>query len=191
MSGDLFFPGADGDAAPDDAQRVAIAPADVLTLFRAHLSGLAPAQARAAATILAAGRSVTPIDSLHIAIGAEDQSGMRWVAVCARTVMDGWLLEHDPASIIPAALLLPEPETGYNHAKIGNQAVLRGRDRAFADDPVLTPLLVGEEPVAWLDGDALFQQKLESRHEFMDTQGPVCGHPDGTGCHERTIGTGR
>jgi general secretion pathway protein L len=65
--------------------------------------------------------------------------------------MQQWLLwaQHhglDPDIIVPAPLLLPEPEDGLVKGMIGGAAVLRGTDMALADDMAL-PALVGDARV--------------------------------------------
>ena len=52
-------------------------------------------------------------------------------------------------------MLLARPETGFVRGDLGSEIVVRGTDCAFADDPVLTPLLTGDGPLDTLDRSAL------------------------------------
>ncbi len=131
-----------------------IAPADAVTLFRAYLPGLAPAQARAAARLLAAECSAAPIETQHVAVGDADEEGMRWIALTDISRMAAWVAD-DPDAVIPAPLLIPGPESGFIRAAIGSEMILRGADVAAIDDPLLTPLLTGGAPVATLDEAAV------------------------------------
>src|SRR3546814_3928701 len=60
--------------------------------------------------------------------------------------MQHWLLwaQHhglDPDIIVPAPLLLPEPQEGFERGVIGGEAVLRGADLALAGDLALQELV--------------------------------------------------
>jgi general secretion pathway protein L len=134
---------------------IGIAPASAVSLFRADLPDLAPAQALAAARLLAADRTAAPIETLHVAIGAADQSGGLWVAVVDKALAGTWVagldaIGCDDAPIIPAAMLLPAPAAGFTTAEIGGETILRSTTLASVDDPVLSPLLVGDAPAVAL-----------------------------------------
>ncbi|WP_288936296.1 type II secretion system protein GspL [uncultured Sphingomonas sp.] len=150
--------GDEGLPALEDAI-VAIAPAESVTLHWADLPARSTAQAVAAARLLVAEASAAPIAELHIAVGPEGE-GDRAIAVVDRGTMAGWLADlaaHgiDPQMVIPAPLLLPRPVEGYVHGTIAGTGMMRGRATAFADDPLLTPLVVGDAPVESLSGEAL------------------------------------
>lgn len=109
-------------------------------------------QGRAAARIEALSASIGPADTLLAAANENDDAERpHVVAVAARTDMQHWLLwaQHhglDPDLVVPAPLLLPEPEDGYVAGTIGGVRVMRGAGGALA----------GEEPLALaLTGDAL------------------------------------
>jgi general secretion pathway protein L len=131
-----------------------IAPADAVTLFRAHLPDLAPAQARAAARMLAAERSAAPIETQHVAVGDADEGGLRWIALTDIGRMAEWVAE-DPDAIIPAPLLISAPEDGFVRAVVGSETILRGVNIAAVDDPLLTPLLTGGASIVTLDAAAV------------------------------------
>jgi general secretion pathway protein L len=163
-----FRDGADGAAAHDEGEGmppaepdasvpvVAVAPADAVTLHWAAIPARSTAQAAAAARIVVSDAIATPAD-LHVAIG-EARAGVegeeRAIAVVAPERMAAWLAEMqargvDPVAMVPAPLLLPEPEEGWLRGEVGGQAVMRGRSAGFADEARLTELIIGDaEPVA-------------------------------------------
>jgi len=151
------------DALPERV--VAVAPAGAMTIHAAELGSLATQQARAAARLLVAETSVAPIETQHVAIGAADGPD-RSVAVIGNGRISAWLESLqargiDPDAILPAPLMLPRPEQGYVRAVIGGETVLRGRSAAFADEPGLTELLVGDAPVEDLDAELLVLAALD------------------------------
>lgn len=142
---------------PDDERVIAITPAADVTINWAELPGFAPAQAQAAARLLASENSISALDSLHVAVGRdEDDSDDRLIAVTDRVRMDEWLartqsLGFDPDAILPASLLLSRPDSGFVRAEIWGEAVVRSRDSAFADEAGLVELIVGDAPLARLE----------------------------------------
>jgi general secretion pathway protein L len=150
--------------APRPERVVAIAPAAAMTVHDAELGALAPAQARAAARLLAAETSLAPIEGQHVAVGEADGAD-RSIAVIGAGRVLAWLqalAAHglDPDAILPAPLVLPRPMHGYVRATIGGETVLRGRSTGFADDPVLAPLIIGDAPVETLDEEGLVLRAL-------------------------------
>jgi len=138
-----------------EARVVAIAPAADTMVNWAELPALAPAQARAAARLLAAENSVVPLDTLHVAVGEGDETGDRAIVSVDRALLAGWIqrlqvLGHEPDAIVPAALLLPRPEEGYVRGEIAGQSLLRGRSSAFLEEPGLADLILRDAPVATL-----------------------------------------
>lgn len=138
---------------------VAVAPADAVTLHWAAIPARSAAQAAAAARVVVSDATATPGD-LHVAVGAARASSdggadgeERAVAVVSPERMVAWLAEMqargiDPAAIVPAPLLLPEPEEGWLRGDVAGQAVVRGRSAGFADEARLTELITGDaEPV--------------------------------------------
>ncbi|MEH3105197.1 MAG: type II secretion system protein GspL [Sphingomonas phyllosphaerae] len=138
---------------------VAVAPADAVTLHWATLPARSPAQALAAARVVVSDATAEPAHDLHVAVGRE-RDGERAIAVVAPARMAGWLAALarggvDPAAVVPAPLLLPEPEEGYVRADLGGQVVARGRTTGWADEPVLTGLVTRGETPRLLDRAAL------------------------------------
>lgn len=149
----------EGLPALSDEPVVAVAPAEAVTMHWADLPARSPAQAIAAARLLVAEASATPIGELHVAVGDEGQ-GERPIAVTGMGAMAGWLTDlavHgiDPVAIVPAALLLPRPDEGYVRAIVAGAALVRSRTTGFADEARLTEFVVGDAPLTTLDRDAL------------------------------------
>ena len=142
-----------------DEPIVAIAPAEAVTLHWADLPARSPAQAVAAARLLVAEASATPIAELHVAVGMEGE-GERPIAVVGMGAMAGWLAAlaaHgiDPVAIVPAALLLPRPDEGYVRGVVAGAALVRSRTTGFADEARLSDFIIADAPVMTLDRAAL------------------------------------
>ncbi|UVO53913.1 type II secretion system protein GspL [Sphingomonas sp. SUN039] len=150
------------DALPQtDAERsVAIVPAADVIVRTVDLPDLADLQAQGAARIALADVSMLPPEALHVAVGAADTEGHRLAVGVPAAHLKAYLAAlaeagFDPEHLIAAPLLLARPETGFVRGDLGTEAVVRGTDTAFADDPVLTPLLTGDDPLETLDRPAL------------------------------------
>src|SRR3546814_101583 len=95
---------------------------------------------------------VASADSLFAATDRNDDPARpHLVAITARRDMQHWLLwaQHHglkPNIIVPAALLLPAPATGFSRGQIGGVSVLRGVDLALTQD-MAVPALLGDAPV--------------------------------------------
>lgn len=136
--------------------RLLIAPARDVSLHELDLPDLAPAQARAAAQLALAEKSLLPANELHIACGAQAaNASTRSIALVSRAQMQAWVEAFDPDVIVPSPLLLPYPDEGYVRATLGDEVVLRSGAMGFAEDPALTPLITGDAPVTTLERDAL------------------------------------
>lgn len=153
-AGEVIARGGPADTLPDivpDAV-IAVAPAEAVAIHRAELGNLASAQARTAARLLLAENSLAPIETQHVAVG-QPEGADRMIAAVGNGRIEAWLEAlqahgFDPDAIVPAPLLLPSPDEGFVRAPVGEEIVLRGRSSGFAEDPALTPLLVGDAPVA-------------------------------------------
>jgi general secretion pathway protein L len=152
------------DALPERV--VAIAPAEAMTIHVAAIGSLATQQAQTAARLLVAETSVAPIETQHVAVGAPD-GGDRSIAVIGTGRVAAWLESLqvrgiDPDALLCAPLLLPRPESGFLRARIGHETVLRGRSAAFADEPGLTELLIGDAPVEDVEAEQSVLEALEA-----------------------------
>lgn len=150
-----------GDGVPegDGGEVIAVAPADAVTLHWGSLPARSPAQATAAARILVSEASAAPLDGLHVVVGDEAQEE-RPIGVVAADRMRAWLdllagLGIDPATVVPAPMLLPRPEAGYVRADLGGQSVVRGTTSGFADEARLTALITGDHPPETLGREAV------------------------------------
>lgn len=155
VEGDAITEGEGVPDAPGEeaaANVIAVAPADAVTLHWAALPARSTAQAVAAARVVVSDATAEPAHDLHVAVGAE-HDGDRAIAVVAPSRMRAWLdalaqRGLDPATVVPAPLLLPMPEDGYVRADLAGQSVVRGRTSGWADEARLTELVTaGQEPV--------------------------------------------
>ncbi|HEX4693965.1 type II secretion system protein GspL [Sphingomonas sp.] len=147
---------------PAGTRVVAIAPAEAVTLHWADLPDRSQAQAVAAARLLVAEASVTPLGDLHVAVGREEGLAERPIGAVAAVQMDDWLAMlagagFEAEAIVPAPMLLPRPDEGYVVGDLGGAdgGVVRGRSSGFADEDGLTALVIGDASVLALDRDAL------------------------------------
>lgn len=150
IAGDVIVARGDGAPQPhaDDGRVVAVVPAEDVAIHYADLPDLSEPQAVAAARLIIAEQSASPVDTLHVALGVPSISGERAVVAIDKTRMAQWLgeatlLGFDPDAVLAAPMLLARPEKGYVRGDLGSESVVRGRDGAFADDAVLTPMLTG------------------------------------------------
>ncbi|SFP74405.1 type II secretion system protein GspL [Sphingomonas rubra] len=157
--GGLLARGA-GVPAGDDPV-VAVVPAEAVALHWAELPARSPAQATAAARLLAAEASAAPVGELHVAVGAQEEGATeRPIGVVGAGAMAGWLAMLaragvDPVAVVPAPMLLPRPEQGYVRAEIAGRGVVRGRTSGFADEARLTELVTADSPPVPLNRGAL------------------------------------
>lgn len=140
----------------DDERVIAILPSRLAIVHHGALAGLSDAQARAAARLLVAGQSPARPDDLHVAVG-DEVDGERPIVAVDRAELRGLLaklsaLGFDPDRVLAEPLLLPRPAEGFVRGRPGDTAIVRGRDAAFADDPVLAPLVIGDDRLVDLDG---------------------------------------
>lgn len=130
-----------------------VAPASAVALHRALLPDLAARQAQVAARLMAVENTLGDPDALHVATGPREDDGALDVAVVANADMVAWLTwagAHglDAGSIVPAALLLPRPEEGFVRGRVGAESIARDKSAAFALDPALARLVIGDAAVA-------------------------------------------
>ncbi|QGP78461.1 type II secretion system protein GspL [Sphingobium sp. CAP-1] len=139
-------------ALPDKARVLLVPPAALVALHWIAHPDLPVRQGRAAARLAALAGSLLPADQLFAATDANDDPARpHIVAVASRADMQHWLLwaQHhglDPDIIIPAPLLLPEPDNGFTRGLIAGETVLRGTDMALTADMAL-PALIGDAPI--------------------------------------------
>ena len=104
-------------ALPDDSRVMLVPPSGQVTLHWINHPDLPARQGRAAARLAAMAGGIAMADQLVAATDENDDPAKpHLVAVAGRIDMQHWLLwaQHhglDPDMIVPAPLLLPEPET--------------------------------------------------------------------------------
>lgn len=140
-------------ALPAQTRVMLVPPAARVVLHWIAHPDLPPRQGRAAARLAALAGGILPADQLFAAADANDDPARpHIVAFAARADMQHWLLraQHhglDPDIIIPAALLLPEPDAGFTRGLVGAETVLRSANMALLADMAL-PALIGDAPIA-------------------------------------------
>jgi general secretion pathway protein L len=144
-NGEIVNRGQGFPLATEGSRVVGVVPASDVVVHQVALPKLTDPQARAAARLLVAENSVSPLSTLHVAVGAESQ-GERSIVALSTLHMAQYLVElasreMDPESVIAAPLILPRPDNGFVIGDLGGETVIRGRDAAFLDDPALTALL--------------------------------------------------
>ncbi len=147
-------------ALPEGSVVMLVPPAALTTLHWISHPELPVRQGRAAARLTALSASMATSDSLFTAADEnDDPARAHIIAVVARGDMQHWLLwaQHnglDPDMMVPAALLLPEPEVGFTRGMVGGADVLRGVDEAMSADMAL-PALIGDRPVQTVPAEAI------------------------------------
>ncbi|MDB5684065.1 MAG: ral secretion pathway protein [Sphingomonas bacterium] len=140
-----------------DERILAVVPASDVAVHWIDLPRLAPAQALAAARLMAADASAEPIERLHVALGADGEPGTpRAMAVTSVAQMAAWLnhaatLGVDPDGIVPESLLIAPPEEGVRLLARGDVEIVRGPMIAFAAEPELAALAAEGVAVERLD----------------------------------------
>jgi general secretion pathway protein L len=145
----LFPDGTRAALGEGDDRVVAVLPGALAAVHRVELPGLTDKQARAAARLVLAETSLSPLDALHVAIGGDDD-GWRTVVAVDHGVMTaflGLIAEEgvDPDAVVPATLLLARPEEGATRTRIAEETVVRTSAGAYIEEPGLTDLL-GDAP---------------------------------------------
>jgi len=156
LDGDRITASGDGLPPADAAvPLIAIVPGASVALHWLELPELAPAQALAAARMLAGELTGAP-GTGHVALGPRDGAGRQLLAIVAHDRMASWLATlanagHTPARLVPEPLLVPQPAAGVGVLTRDNEWLVHGPDIAFAAEPELARLLIGARPTAMVD----------------------------------------
>jgi general secretion pathway protein L len=144
----------------------AVVPGDTVTVHWLELpAGLAPAQAIAAARLMASEVSAQPLADMHVAVGPEREGHTaRAVALVPALAMANWIgrLQEqglDPDIVLPEPLLLARPREGYVRFDRGAVPIFRGPSDAFSMEAELAEAIVAEAKVETL-GEAEFEDGL-------------------------------
>ena len=145
----LFPDGTRAALGESDDRVVAILPGALATVHRVELPGLTDKQARAAARLVVAEASLSPIESLHVAIGGDD-NGWRTVVAVERDAMATLLAALaedgiDPDAIVPATLLLMRHEDAVRGV-VASETIVRSSSGAYVEEPELAGLF-GDDPL--------------------------------------------
>jgi general secretion pathway protein L len=153
----FLWPGADGRrlrfGGEGEAATVLVVPGEDVAIHWIDLPALAPAQARAAARLIAADISATPVADLHVAVGMPEEDGRSAMAVISRDRMAALLATAsgqgiDPVAMVPEPLLLGRPDAGVALLERDGMAVLRGPELAASAEPDLAAALLDGAPVS-------------------------------------------
>jgi len=137
---------------------VAVVPGEAVTLHWLEVpAGLAPAQAVAAARLMASEMSTQPLVDMHVAVGREAEGEtVRAVALVPAITMAGWIgrLQAqglDPDLVLPEPLLLPRPVEGFLRYDRGGLPIFRAPNDAFTVEPELADLILAGASVETID----------------------------------------
>lgn len=166
--GAIVARGGDVAAIPRDVEErdpervVLIVPGVEVLLHWVELPSLASAQAQAAARIMAAEVSATPIEGLHVALGRA-AAGLRCMAVVDNELVGRWIgaaqaLGYDPDHLLPEPMLILPPEEGVRQWARDGLHVVRGQSSALTAEPALAALY-GETPITEID-DGLVEAEM-------------------------------
>lgn len=140
---------------------VAVVPGEEVAIHWLELPGnLAPAQATAAARLIAADVSAQPIGEMHVAVGPQEEGGdLRCIALAPVLAMTEWLARlqaHgvDPDMVVAEPLLLQIPDEGLVRYPKGDAALYRGSAEAFVLEPHLAEIALAGSAVADVETDA-------------------------------------
>ncbi|MBS3961122.1 MAG: hypothetical protein KGZ61_04710 [Sandarakinorhabdus sp.] len=134
-----------------ESPAIGVIPGDDVALHRLTLLESTPARRLEEARMRAVDLSAQPIDEVHVAVSAADAQGASWIALIDRERMQGHVAHFraagiEPASIVPAALLLDNGAPDGTLVRLDEWVVLRTPEVAGAVEPSLAPHVAGN---AW------------------------------------------
>jgi general secretion pathway protein L len=138
---------------PIDGDALIVLPPHATTLQWIATPDMTLRQGAQAARIMALEASVGAGAGLHAAVMAsEEAEAPHVVAVTSESAMTHWInwcadRGMPNARFVPAALMLPAPESGFIRGLIGPNEVVRGIDTAFDAEEPAAKLIMGREPV--------------------------------------------
>jgi general secretion pathway protein L len=138
---------------PIDGDALIVLPPHVTTLHWIACPEMTVRQGAQAARIMALEASIGAGSGLHAAaLEAETPEKPHIVAVTSESAMLHWInwakdRGMPNAAFVPAALMVPETESGFMRGQVGPHEVVRGRDSAFDAAEPAAKLIMGREPV--------------------------------------------
>jgi general secretion pathway protein L len=133
----------------DPIRLVAIVPGEAVAVHWLELPpGLAPAQAIAAARLMAADVSAQPVADMHVAVGTEvEEQAARAVALVPAITMAGWIgrlqaAGFDPDLVLPEPLLLVPPDKGFVRYDGRSLPLFRSQSDAFSIESDLAEIIL-------------------------------------------------
>lgn len=158
--------GADSTPPPANGEAVlpvtAVVPGEEVALHWLDVpAGLAPAQAAAAARLMATELSAEAAERTHVAVGPEAEGRAdRCVALVSAGRMADWLricreAGFEPETILPEPLLLPVPSEGIARFDRGDIADYRAEKLAFTMEGDLAALLLNGGAIHEIGTEAL------------------------------------
>ena len=144
---------------PPAARTVMVVPGGAVRIDRLELRAHSPAHAQAAARALLATRLALPGEP-HVVLDADATATVRTVAAVEPGLLRGWLVQAaalglHPDAAVPEQLLLPDPaDAGTVHLLVaGDRWLARGDGLAFSAPPALAAQVLGDRPLARIEGD--------------------------------------
>lgn len=141
----------------DPLEVVAVVSGTATVIHWVELPALAPAQAAAAAQLLASDVCGGAIGETHVALGPIASDGKRPLALVEKTVMQAWLTALagsglDARRVVPLPMLLPPPKadsepTAVTQFNIGTMAHARGAGLAISGEVALVEIMLDGRPV--------------------------------------------
>jgi len=156
------------------ASDILIAPSEDILIRRLALPTGGIAQVRAAALAALEDQFGLDAASVHLALGAADETGARLVCAIDAVAMRALLhraaeLGCRPAAVYPDSLMLPEPAPGEAAvADLGDRVLARTPALAFAADPIVAGQVLGAGSRAEIGGVEGFEKQCAAGRAPVD-----------------------
>ncbi|MBO9575220.1 MAG: general secretion pathway protein GspL [Sphingobium sp.] len=143
----------EAEEGPIDGEALLVLPPHATTLHWIACPEMTERQGAQAAKIMALEASIGAGAGLHASVlPSETPEQPHIVAVTSESAMTHWInwctdRGMPNAHFVPAALMLPAPESGFIRGLVGPNEVVRGVDTAFDAEEPAARLIMGREPV--------------------------------------------
>ncbi len=144
---------AEAEDGPIDGRALLVLPPHATTLHWIACPDMTVKQGAQAARVMALEASIGAGQGLHATVmPTTEPQTPHLVAVTSDSAMTHWIdwcadRGMPNAAIVPAALMLPQPDAGFMRGQVGPSEVVRGPDSAFDAEEPVAPMLMGREPV--------------------------------------------